>query len=563
MGAGGDSRPVSPIRPPAADELRLIPLGGLGEIGMNCLALEAEGRVLLVDCGVTFPSDDAGVDVLHPRFDYVTARPQDVLGVVITHGHEDHIGALPYLLDELDVPVFAPPHALELIRARLAEHGFPASSVRLETVRVNERFDLGPFGVEPLRVTHSIADATALAIRTPAGLVMHTGDFKLDEAPADGELTDVRRLEELGDEGVRLLLSDSTNVDSPGTGATESSVGLALEQVVAAAPERVVVGMFASNVQRLILLGAIARRTRRRICLVGRSVVNHVAAATAVGRLAWPSDLVVPPEMAASMARRDVLVIASGTQAEPHAALSRLASGNYPKLRLDPGDTVVFSSRIIPGHDRQVFDLYAALLRAGADVVTRTTCAGIHASGHAHRGELERMIELTRPRSFVPVHGTLHHLRRHAELARDMGVADVHVAENGDVVALGRDAPLETVGRVASGRVAAASGSVIAEEVLRERKQLGRSGVVAVSVALHGGRLSSSPEVRAYGVVAPLDKDALHDATKAATRAAEAQLAAPRLDPAAFEEAVRVAVRRAVDAHTAGRPIVLVSIHHG
>lgn len=539
-------------------ELRIVPLGGLGEIGMNCLALEQNGDVIVIDCGVTFPTTDQGVDVIHPAFDWLLERRSSVRGVVITHGHEDHIGALPYLLDDLDVPVFAPAHAMALIKARLEEHGFDVPSLPLWTLTTGERFTVGSFDFEPIRVTHSIADACALAIRTVAGLVVHTGDFKLDDGPADGELTDERRLGMLGDEGVRLLFSDSTNVDSPGKARSESSVGEALDEVVLAAEHRVVIGMFASNVQRLTLLGKVAQRARRRICLLGRSMENHVRVAREVGRLDWPSDLVVSPEIAQAMPRREVLGIATGTQGEAPAALARLASGTHNRMRLEAGDTVVFSSRIIPGNDRPVFDLYSSLLRQGVHVVSRTTNPGVHASGHAHRGELERMIELVRPSAFVPVHGTLHHLMRHAELARDMGIGDVLVAENGDVVSIRAAGRLEKVGRAPSGRVATFGGDSIPPEVLRERAQLGRSGVALVSIALRDRVLAAPPVVKTWGVLGALDHDVLVRAGRTVEHAVLDWLA--RHHEAGLEDEVRIAVRRVFESQIGARPIVVVSV---
>jgi ribonuclease J len=361
--------------------LRLVPLGGLGEIGMNCLALEQDGEIVVIDCGVTFPSQDLGIDVYHPRFDYLEARKDQVRAVVITHGHEDHVGALPYLLERLDVPVFAPPHALALARLRLREHGWKDEELRLHPITPRNPFEAGPFIFEPIRVTHSIADALALAIDTAAGLVIHTGDFKLDPGPQDGELTDEARFTELGERGVRLLLSDSTNVDSPGHTQSEEEVALALGELIAAAPNRVFVGMFASNVQRLLALGRIAERTGRRICLLGRSVVNHTQIAREVARLPWKSDLVVPPELAATMPRDRLIVLASGTQAERNAAMRRLASGTHPVLRLDEGDTVIFSSRVIPGNDRAVSELVDDLLRLGVHLVcARPTAASTRAA---------------------------------------------------------------------------------------------------------------------------------------------------------------------------------------
>ena len=528
---------------------------------MNCLALEQQEGIVLVDCGVTFPSTDLGVDVYHPRFDYLIARAERVLGVVITHGHEDHIGALPYLLGALDVPVYGPPHALELARGRLVERGFDLAELDLVTVHVGNRFEVGPFGFEPIRVTHSIADATALAIRTAAGVVIHTGDFKLDPSPPDGELTDELRLMELGEEGVRLLLSDSTNVDSLGTSGSERDVGDALGEIIARARGRVVLGLFASNVQRLRLLGEIAERTGRRICLLGRSVINHVRAAEAVGRLHWPSELLVAPDVAASMARERVLVIASGTQAERMSALTRLANGTHPVLRLDPGDTVILSSRIIPGNDRPVFDMMADLLRAGVELISRITDRRVHASGHAHRDEQRRMIELTRPRAFVPLHGTLHHLVRHAELAREVGVGEVLVAENGEVIELTAAAAPAKAGRVPVGKVAVAGGDELSEDVLRERAQLGRGGVACVSVVFDDhGAISGEPQVVSRGVLEPSFAAVARKVSLAVARAVVDGDARTRADDDAVADLIRLAARRAFEAHTGRRPIVLVAV---
>ncbi|MEO7330354.1 MAG: ribonuclease J, partial [Minicystis sp.] len=516
-----ESPPKSP-QPlgPAPGTVRLVALGGLGEIGMNCLAIEQDDGILLVDCGVTFPSSDLGIDVYHPRFDYLLARSDRVLGVVLTHGHEDHIGALPYLLGAFDIPVHGPPHSLELARGRLYEHGFTAGEIELIPTQVGKPFDLGAFSIEPIRVTHSIADATALAIRTAAGLIVHTGDFKLDPSPPDGELTNEGRFHELGNEGVRLLLSDSTNVDSPGSSRSEREVGEALHEVVGEAKGRVILGMFASNVQRLRTVGDIAMATGRRICLLGRSVQTHVRAAQAVGRLRWPSDLVIPAESASSTPRERLLVLASGTQAERMSTLTRLSSGTHPALRLMEGDRVLLSSRIIPGNDRPVSEMIDAFLRLGVDVRSRLDNPRIHASGHAHRDEQLRMIELTRPRAFVPVHGTLHHLMRHASLARDAGVGEVLVAENGEVFEVeDAGAPAKTA-RAPVGRVATFNGDALSDEVLRERATLGRGGALFVAVLLDKkGLTAAAPQVSARGAIEPSMSSALRKASAAVARA--------------------------------------------
>jgi ribonuclease J len=548
--------------------LRIIPLGGLGEIGMNCLVLEQRDELVVIDCGVTFPTEKNGTEVIHPRFDYILERREKLRGIVITHCHEDHIGALPYLLDALDVglrsnieaPVWAPPHAMELIRLRLGEFQRDPRELSLTHTAPGQPFEVGSFHFEPIRVTHSIADATALAIRTDAGLVVHTGDFKLDPAPTDGELTDEARLSALGEEGVRLLLSDSTNIGSKGTTASERDVGEELEEIVRGSTTRVVVGIFASNVQRLLHLGRIAEKAKRRIVLLGRSVHNHVRVATALGRLGLRSDTLVSPEIAMSLPRKDVLVIASGTQAEPLAALARLASGEHPRMKLEAGDQVVFSSRIIPGNDRAVYDLYAAFLRRGIEVLSRATHPGVHASGHAHRDELTRMIELCCPQAFIPVHGTLHHLHRHAELARSLGVAEVTIIENGDVAEIERETPARKVGRAPVGRVFTAGTDPIAPEVLREREKLSRGGVLTVAISLSPkGALTARAKVEQSGVLGELDRDVLGRSERAVEAAVQGAIedGATRGD---LVERVRLAARRTVDAHLGQKPHVIVSV---
>ena len=545
---------------PDAGVLRLVSLGGWGEIGMNCLVLEQDEGAIVVDCGVTFPSTDLGIDVYHPRFDYLFSGGVRPRAVVLTHGHEDHIGALPYLLARVNLPVYGPACTLELVRERLEEHDLD-EEVDLRPTEVGRRIEVGPFDIEPIRVTHSIADATALAIRTAAGLVVHTGDFKLDPSPIDGELTDEARLRALGDEGVRLLLSDSTNIDSPGHSGSERAVCDALTELVESARARVFVGMFASNAHRLIALGEAAQRTGRRLVLLGRSVGNHARSIQAVGRVRWPSDLVVAPEVAAAMPRERVLVIAGGTQAERGSGLARLADGSHPSMRLDEGDRVILSSRVIPGNDRAVSELVSALLRRGVDLVSWSIDRRVHASGHAHRDEQRRMLELVRPRAFVPVHGTLHHLLRHAEVARDLGVPEVLVAENGEIVELtAHDRPTK-VGRTLVGRVAAAGGAELPDECVRERAALGRSGAAFVTVVLDGrGALATRPEVALRGLPLARDEALLRAAARGAAQAVTAASDFTRGRQEDLSDAVRLAVRKVIEHRTRHRPIVQVLI---
>jgi ribonuclease J len=360
---------------------------------------------------------------------------------------------------------------------------------------------------------------------------------------------------------VRLLLSDSTNVDSPGEAGSERDVGDALGEIVARARGRVVLGLFASNVQRLRLLGDIAARTGRRICLLGRSMNTHVKAAEAVGRLRWPSDLLVPPDAAGAMPRERLLCLASGTQAERSSALTRLAAGTHPQLRLDAGDTVILSSRIIPGNDRPVFDMMADLYRLGVDLHTRVTDRRVHASGHAHREEQRRMIELTRPRAFLPVHGTLHHLVRHADLAREQGVSEVLVAENGEVVELSAEAPPSKAGRVPVGKVATAAGEELSEEILRERAVLGRGGVAFVSLFLDGrGQLAGPPQVVSRGVLEPSFAGVARKVSIAVAQAVSGADGRTRADDESLMDTARLAARRAIEANTGRRPVVLVAL---
>ncbi|HEY5959778.1 MAG TPA: ribonuclease J [Polyangiaceae bacterium] len=341
----------------ASSELRVTPLGGLGEIGMNCLALEHSEGTLIVDCGTAFPNDDHGIDVIRPDFRYLEECAPKVVGVFVTHGHEDHIGALPYLLSSLSVPVYGPNHALGLVRRRLDEHGFDKEATDLRVAHVGKRYAVGPFEIEPVRVAHSIVDATALCIRSSAGTVVHTGDFDFDPDPPFGEPTDSKRLDAIGTEGVDLLLSDSTNVDIAERSGSERTVGLALERLVRAAPKRVFIGLFASNVQRLASLGALAQRVDRKICLLGRSLTTQHQVGHDIGRLNWPSDLMIAPEQLRDYPRERVLVLAGGTQAERSSSMYRLAKNNHRWGEVEAGDTVLFSSRAIPGNERAVHEI--------------------------------------------------------------------------------------------------------------------------------------------------------------------------------------------------------------
>ncbi len=541
--------------------VRLNPLGGLGEIGTNCLALEQDDGIVVIDCGTSFPRDDLGVDVLHPDFSWLTDRSARVAGVFLTHAHEDHVGAVPHLLQQLDVPVWGPPHALAMVRRRLSEHDLDDDDIDLREAAAGSVYEVGPFVIEPVRVSHSIVEAAALRIETCAGTVVHTGDFNFDPEPPDGEPTNEPRLRELAEAGVALLLSDSTNIDIAERPGSELGVGRALEGHIRAAEGRVFIAMFASNVQRLMMLGEIAQRVGRKVCLLGRSLCTQVEVASEIGRLHWPSNLRVAPEQAASMSRDEVLVLAGGSQAEPNSALARLARSEHNHMVVEAGDTVVLSSRIIPGNERPVYDMICDLLRLQARVVTRATDPVVHTSGHAGRLEQRRMIELVRPRSFMPVHGTLHHLLRHAELARECGVEDVAVVENGTSVRCGDDG-LYVDATFPVGKIPIAiGGEPLDRETLGRRLDLGRNGVVHVSVVFNGGReIIVGPAVTAQGVPG-VDQDGA--ALTSVARGVAEQIDRLRKvrpgDPRLVDE-LRRAARRQLFALCGYRPIVNVTV---
>ena len=483
--------------------LRVIPLGGLGEVGMNCLALETDDDLLVIDCGITFPEENQGIDLLHPDFSYLLGRAEKVRGVFLTHGHEDHIGALPFLLSQLNVPVWGPPHALKLALRRVKDrHGDERSlKVDFRPALPGQRYSVGSFQIEPIRVSHSIIEATALYVESPAGNVLHTGDFNFDPEPPDGQPTDETRLAELGAAGVDLLLSDSTGIDSRGPAGSESSVADTLAGLIESASQRVFVGLFSSNVQRLISLGKIAEKTGRKIGLLGRSLRTHVDAAHDLGHLEWSSANRLGNEQLASCPRSAVLVLAGGTQAETGSALARLADAAHPTVRLDAGDRVILSSRVIPGNDRRVSRMLSSLLRLEIDLHTHMTERDLHTSGHANQAELRHMIELVRPRCFIPLHGARHHLHNHALLAQQCGVESTLVIENGQVAGV-RQGRLVQLERIKSGRIAIDLGrEPLSPAVLRERAMLGQRGVAQLHVVLDSdGTLRGPALLSTFGV---------------------------------------------------------------
>jgi ribonuclease J len=543
-------------------DLRILPLGGLGEVGMNCLALEQDGRVLLVDAGVTFDARGFGLDVVHPDFSCLEPYEGRIEGLVLTHGHEDHIGAVPYLLERFDIPVFGPPYALELLRSRRREHEI-LDDMHAEELVPGSRRRLGRFDLEAIRVAHSIADSLAFAFRTAAGTVVHTGDFRFDGTVAPTEQLDVARFRALGKEGVALLMSDSTNVQVESDAVGEGEVADRLESVIAQQRAGVVLGMFASNTVRMRRLGRIARATGRRLVPLGRSMVNHLQVARKLGYLPWPEELLWPADRIGELRRNEWIAVATGTQAEDYSALQRLARDEHHQMRLQGGDTVLMSSRVIPGHELQVTQMIGGFLRQGVEVVTAHDDALLHASGHATAPDQRRMIQETMPGAFLPLHGTRLHLEKHARIAKAEGVRSVVVAEDGEWVRFD-GASLRPDGKEEIARTWRAHGREVAESLVLERRLLAQEGlVVAILHVPAEGASGAQVVLVSRGVFGSpaLERDA-HYAARDEVKQALAQASKEgrrKLDPET-RESVQRAVRRAIQRVAGYRPTVHLEV---
>ena len=488
---------------------RIIPLGGLGEVGKNMTVYEADGECVVVDAGLAFPRDEhLGVDLILPDFSYLTDRDRPVRAVVLTHGHEDHVGALPYLLRQARVQeVWATRLTLGLIKSKLDEHGLMRAAELKEADPEAGRVQLGPFGVEFVRVAHSIPDSVAVLLNSPGGRILHTGDYKLDHTPVDGLRTDVGRLAEIGNRGVDLLLGDSTNAERPGVTGSERLVGEAFRQIIPRLEGRVLVASFASNVHRMQQAIDVAIDVGRKVCVVGRSMRKNVNIARNLGYMEVPDEVLIRPSDLEEYRPDEVLILCTGSQGEPLSALVRIAYGDHPSVHVDAGDTVIISAKPVPGNELRVHDAINQLARRGAEVLHQEI-APVHVSGHGNSEELRTMLGLVRPRGVMPVHGEFRMLAAHARLATESGVPEnrIVLAENGTVVELDESGAYMT-GHVEAGVTFVDGLGVgdVQDVALRDRRHLSEDGVLIVVATLTGqnGSVAGQPELIARGFAEP------------------------------------------------------------
>ena len=502
---------------------RIIPLGGLGEVGKNMTVYEADGEAVVVDAGLAFPRDEhLGVDLILPDFSYLADRERPVRAVLLTHGHEDHVGALPYVLRQARVQeVWATRLTLGLIKSKLDEHGLMRAAELKEADPDASRVQLGPFGVEFVRVAHSIPDSVALLLDTPGGRILHTGDYKLDHTPVDGLRTDVGRLAELGSEGVDLLLGDSTNAERPGVTGSERLVGEAFRQIIPRLEGRVLMASFASNVHRMQQAIDVAVDVGRKVCIVGRSMRKNANIARNLGYMEVPDEVLIRPNDLEEYAPGEVLILCTGSQGEPLSALVRIAYGDHPAVKVEAGDTVIISAKPVPGNELRVHDAINQLARCGAEVLHQEI-APVHVSGHGNAEELRTMLGLVRPRAVMPVHGEFRMLAAHARLAREGGIPEdrIVLAENGSVVELADGVP-RLVDRIEAGVTFVDGLGVgdVQDVALRDRRHLSEDGVLIVVATLTGsnGAVAGQPELIARGLAEP-DAELLDEMREEAER---------------------------------------------
>jgi ribonuclease J len=542
--------------------LFVIPLGGLGEFGMNMMALRYGDDIIVIDAGMMFPESELlGVDLVIPDISYLKQHRQHVRAIVLTHGHEDHIGALPYILRDLNVPIYGTRFTLALVKKRITEAGL-LESTTLREVMPGRRIEIGPFEVEMIPVTHSTIDCVALAVRTPVGVIIHTGDFKIDHTPVGGAGFDIHTFARYGNEGVLALFSDSTNVERPGITPSERAVVPRIEELARSAPKRVILSCFASSIHRIQQVIDIASRVGRKVAFVGRSMVDNVEIAHDLEYLRIPDGMVVRSQDIRSFDPRKIIIMASGSQAEPMSSLSRIAVDNHRFVSVDENDTVILSSRIIPGNEKAIFRMLDHMFRRRALVYYDNSAGVIHVSGHASQEEQKLVLQLVKPKYFIPVHGEYRHLFRHAALAHQLGVVsgEIILAEDGHCIEFTEDG-YHRRDPVTAGRVLVDSGSLeeIEEVVVRERKHLSEDGVVVPIIAIdkHTGKLESQPEIVSRGFMSDNGSDLVAGARDIVLKTINTSNAEERADWSVIKEKIRVDLKRYISKQTSKRPLIL------
>jgi ribonuclease J len=543
-----------------ADKLKIIPLGGLGEFGMNCLALRWQDDIIVIDAGLMFPETELlGVDIVVPDISYLVENRESVRAIILTHGHEDHIGGLPWILSELNVPVYGTEFTLAYVEGKLEEQKLLDQTELIE-IAPNRKFTIGPFTIEPIHVTHSLVDCVSLAIETPVGIIIHTGDFKIDLSPPDGNPFDLHSFAEYGRKGVLALLQDSTNVDRPGYTPSEWSVRPRLDEIFSRTKKKLFFSCFSSSIYRMRIALELAHQHQRKVAIIGRSMVESSEIAQDLGYLNVPPGLIINPGQMRDYAPEELMILISGTQGEPMSALSRAAVDNHKHARIERGDTVVLSSRVIPGNEKSIFRVIDHLYRREAQVIFDDGASGlIHVSGHGSQEELRLLINLLRPKFFIPIHGDYRHLKKHADLALGTGIVDTALLlENGDVLELGPDSGQKS-DRVQSGRVlidSGSSGDVVGDLVIRDRRALSEDGIVLPIITINKstGKLESQPEVVTRGFAAG---DLTEEAREVVLKTLEASTEEERSDYGVVKEKIRIDLKRYIQKSTGRRPLIM------
>lgn len=488
----------------AESRMQIIPLGGLGEIGKNMTAIRYDDNIIVIDAGLMFPEEELlGIDVVIPDMTYLMENRDKLRAILLTHGHEDHVGALPYFLKEFDVPVYGSKLTLGIVEGKLKEHNL--EKVNLQVVKPRDKILAGPFEAEFFRVSHSIPDAMGIAIHTPLGIVLHTGDLKLDQTPVDGQVVDFRKLAEFGEQGVLVMMSDSTNADKTGFTMSEKVVGNTFDELFGKCTGRIIVTTFASNVHRIQQVVSTAERYGRKVAVVGRSMINNVRVSNELGYMRIPEDILIEMEDISKYPDDKVVIVTTGSQGEPMSALTRMATSDHRWVGIQSGDTVIISATPIPGNEKLVARTVDLLFRQGAEVIYEKEM-GVHVSGHASQEELKILLNLIRPRYFIPVHGEYRHLMKHAKIAESLGIprSRIFVADNGQIIEVGKK-KAGISGKVTAGKILVDGLGVgdVGNIVLRDRKQLSQDGImiVVVTIGKGTGEVIAGPDIVTRGFV--------------------------------------------------------------